>query len=409
MNLVDIRISKNRLRSVKPNVVSMLTESMSKLGILQPIVVTDDGVLVAGLNRVEAARKMGRKQIAHRTVTLSANEGLLAEIDENLVRAELTPAERAVHIAERKRVYEELHPETKHGATGRRGKRGANLAPFSTDTAAKFERSKRSVERDATRANHIPQIATLIGTSLDQGDELDSLAKLEPEQQASLIERAANGEKVSAKSAAKQAKRAAREKSAAQAIVDENAARTLNDRRFGVVYIDPPWCFETYSEAGKDRAADNHYGTLSIAEISERKPPVAKDAVVLMWTTGPMLAEALQLLRDWGFTYKARLIWRKSNVGTGFWVRVNAEELLIATVGQAIAPAPGTQPRAVIDAEGYEHSRKPIVFAELIERWFPNIPKLEMYARPPFRVGWTVWGNEVPGGMMQVELAEAAE
>jgi N6-adenosine-specific RNA methylase IME4 len=41
-----------------------------------------------------------------------------------------------------------------------------------------------------------------------------------------------------------------------------------------------------------------------------------------------------------------------------------------------------------------EASEKPAVFAEMIERHFPNVPKLEMFARKA-RDGWAVWGNEV--------------
>jgi hypothetical protein len=71
-------------------------------------------------------------------------------------------AERAIHIAERKRLYEAIHPETKHGAVGRGGKKEPNSGSFSDDTAKKTGRSKSSVKTDATRAKHIPQIADTV-------------------------------------------------------------------------------------------------------------------------------------------------------------------------------------------------------------------------------------------------------
>ena len=44
--------------------------------------------------------------------------------------------------------------------------------------------------------------------------------------------------------------------------------RALPDKRYGVVYADPPWRFEPYSRVtGMDRAADNHYPTSPLAEI----------------------------------------------------------------------------------------------------------------------------------------------
>ena len=38
--------------------------------------------------------------------------------------------------------------------------------------------------------------------------------------------------------------------------------RALPDKRYGVIYADPPWRFEPYSRiTGMDRAAENHYPT----------------------------------------------------------------------------------------------------------------------------------------------------
>jgi N6-adenosine-specific RNA methylase IME4 len=51
-------------------------------------------------------------------------------------------------------------------------------------------------------------------------------------------------------------------------------------------------------------------------------------------------------------------------------------------------------PPSVIFAPRRKHSEKHDVFAEMIEQMFPNVPKLEMFARKP-RDGWDVWGNEI--------------
>lgn len=40
-----------------------------------------------------------------------------------------------------------------------------------------------------------------------------------------------------------------------------------------------------------------------------------------------------------------------------------------------------------------KHSQKPETFHEIIETMFPNVPKLEMFARSE-RAGWDAWGNE---------------
>lgn len=96
------------------------------------------------------------------------------------------PAERAIHIAERKQLYEEMHPETKNGggAKGVRGKPDRKVCEldqpdrFTSDTATKTGRSERSVQADAARGTKIESIKLVVGTSLDKGEELDALAKL---------------------------------------------------------------------------------------------------------------------------------------------------------------------------------------------------------------------------------------
>ena len=93
-----------RLRSVNDDAVVELTNSMSSVGLMNPIWVTPwDGSnhrLVAGLHRLEAAKRLGWTKIDARIVDLSEIKAKLAEIAENLHRAELTAGERADQIAE---------------------------------------------------------------------------------------------------------------------------------------------------------------------------------------------------------------------------------------------------------------------------------------------------------------------
>jgi N6-adenosine-specific RNA methylase IME4 len=174
--------------------------------------------------------------------------------------------------------------------------------------------------------------------------------------------------------------------------------RALPDKKYGVVYADPEWRFEPYSrESGMSRAADNHYPTSAVDEISRR--PVdkiaAKDCVLFLWATVPMLPDAIDVMRAWGFAYKSHFIWRKPKIGTGYWNRNRHELLLIGTCGNIPAPAMGTQFESVIDAPLGRHSEKPDKFYDIIEAHFPNLPKIELNARRA-RKGWDAWGNEAP-------------
>ncbi len=114
----------------------------------------------------------------------------LAEIDENLIRCNLTPAQEASAVFRRKFIYEQLHPETKAGAAGGHAKHGSasdNLS-FAESTAAATGKDKRTVERAAARGEALgDDLNDIAGTSLDKGVELDALAKIWRIRQASVV------------------------------------------------------------------------------------------------------------------------------------------------------------------------------------------------------------------------------
>jgi N6-adenosine-specific RNA methylase IME4 len=174
--------------------------------------------------------------------------------------------------------------------------------------------------------------------------------------------------------------------------------RALPVKRYGVIYADPPWRFEPYSRiTGMDRAAENHYPTSSLAEIKalDVKSIVTADCVLFLWATVPMLPQALEVMKAWGFEYKSHAIWAKDRVGTGYWFRNQHELLLVGTRGHVPAPAMGTQWPTLIHALVRRHSEKPEVFREMIESYFPTLPKIELHARGPIaRPGWDAWGPE---------------
>jgi N6-adenosine-specific RNA methylase IME4 len=169
-----------------------------------------------------------------------------------------------------------------------------------------------------------------------------------------------------------------------------------SDRRYAVLYADPPWHFEVYNEeSGIERAAGNHYSTMSLDEICALPVPrlASSDAALFMWTTVPHLRESFDVLVAWGFEYKTNIVWVKEKIGLGYFVRNQHELLLVATRGDMPLPSPGNRPSSVIDAPRREHSRKPDEAYELIERMYSELPKIELFARQA-RPGWDVWGNE---------------
>lgn len=172
--------------------------------------------------------------------------------------------------------------------------------------------------------------------------------------------------------------------------------KALPTRRYGVVLADPAWRFEPYSrDTGMDRAPDNHYATSDLQTIIASRPALADAAVVFMWAIVPMLPEALSVLSEWGLTYRSHMVWVKNKISTGYWFRMKHEVLLVGARGDLPAPAMGTQSASVLEANVGKHSEKPVAVHEMIERLYPSLPKLEMYARSG-RPGWDSWGAEAP-------------
>jgi N6-adenosine-specific RNA methylase IME4 len=144
-----------------------------------------------------------------------------------------------------------------------------------------------------------------------------------------------------------------------------------------------------------DRSAANHYPVMSIADIKTMSVPAAPDAVLFLWAMVPMLPQAFEVIAAWGVAYKNSLYWLKPSVGTGYWTRNRVEQLLIGTCGAIPAPLPGGQPAQIEGPRG-RHSEKPEDFARMIERLYPNLPRIELFARRS-RPGWessaTKWGS----------------
>jgi len=176
---------------------------------------------------------------------------------------------------------------------------------------------------------------------------------------------------------------------------------------YRVLYADPPWTFMTFSRKGKGRSAEAYYDCLTLDQL--RRLPVgewaAKDSALLLWTTDPLLPQALELIRAWGFTYKTvGFYWAKLNkgapplvfverdffTGLGFWTRANVEQCLLATRGHPHRKAKDVK-RLIIEPRR-EHSRKPDGIYERVERLLDG-PYLELFARTT-RPGWDGWGAE---------------
>ena len=172
IKISDIKVNPGR-REVKQEPVEELEKSIAAVGLLNPITLTGDHTLVAGLHRLEAAKQLGWTEIESTIVGISSLQVELAEIDENIVRTRLTHQELGEQFLRRKELYEMIHPETKAGAAQAAGMNravgnnvGAKLASrsksFVEDTSEKTGMSKRAVSRLLQIANNLTEDAKRI-------------------------------------------------------------------------------------------------------------------------------------------------------------------------------------------------------------------------------------------------------
>lgn len=176
--------------------------------------------------------------------------------------------------------------------------------------------------------------------------------------------------------------------------------RSVGGRRYGVVYADPPWTFETRSYLGKGRSPEQHYACMSLADIEALPVPMlaASNSWLFLWTTWPHLPVALRVMQVWGFKYSGSgFVWAKTNpsgtgwhTGLGYTTRKNTEPCLLGRRGSPQRLSKGVAELVV--APRREHSRKPDEVRERICRFAPG-PYLELFGRER-PAGWSVWGNQ---------------
>jgi ParB family chromosome partitioning protein len=190
--------------------VKELAQSIEEIGLLHPIIIDADDNLIAGLHRLEAANVLGWEVIPASVIEVSVLEKEIAEIDENLIRAELTELEKADLLCRAKAIYELRHPESK-----RLEKVKHNLKQYSTDAtiiseseknndntgftdyaAVKLDKAQSSIRQSLQISKTItPEVKELIKNTpiADNKTELLSLAHIEPEKQLEVVGILKNG------------------------------------------------------------------------------------------------------------------------------------------------------------------------------------------------------------------------
>jgi N6-adenosine-specific RNA methylase IME4 len=426
MRPVETVDASDRMRNLDENIVLALVESISLYGQESPIITFGSAAdplvrLAAGGHRLEACRRLGISVLCFHKAGDELDRQL-CEIDENLIRADLTPADRALFLHRRKEIYLVKFPDTANGAVGngrpklRQLGEATETRRFTAATADATGQKERTIQRDVERGEKISRLAlqTLRGTRHDKGVTLDQLKRLETHEAQEKFahdlikaDKAVTAESKTIRTIGQKHNREMR-LNLVCAIAEQGRRKgaDMPHSMYAVGYADPPWQQEAWSdETGQDKGLK--YPSMTVEEIKElcagKNSPFTMDAVLFLWVTANRLPDGIDVLRAWGFDYVTCMVWDKAHIGMGRWVRDRAELLLIGKRGKiSLAPLPGTQPESLYAEPKTEHSRKPVWFAEQIDRLWPQLPKLELFQRRESLVSgdvrlsgnWDFWGFE---------------
>lgn len=169
--------------------------------------------------------------------------------------------------------------------------------------------------------------------------------------------------------------------------------KVKSNKKYNIIYADPPWKYGT--------DVSKHYPTVPIEDIY--KFPIDKfadkDCALFLWVTYPILPEALETVKKWGFRYvTTAFTWIKTNknngqpfFGLGNWTRANAEICVLGFRGKL--PRKSNKVAQVVLSPLREHSRKPDEIRDKIVELLGDLPRIELFSRQSVN-GWDCWGNE---------------
>lgn len=185
----------------------------------------------------------------------------------------------------------------------------------------------------------------------------------------------------------------------------------LPDKKFDVIYADPPWDYNGKMQFDKSGRIENFdvnkkifissatfkYPTLKTVDMM--KIPIREiandDCLLFMWATSTHLEQAIELGNAWGFEYRTvAFIWDKMNHNPGKYTMSNCELCLVFKRGRIPSPRGARNVQQLVRSPRGKHSEKPWEVLDGIQRMFPTQEKIELFARKKPK-GWSVWGLDV--------------
>jgi N6-adenosine-specific RNA methylase IME4 len=250
---------------------------------------------------------------------------------------------------------------------------------------ATFKESSSAKKRESQTRD---KVAEAIGLgSGKQWDKLEFIAEHKPD----LLSKINGKQGKSINSAYVSARR--------EVVKEEVKTAEIPTGMYRVIYADPPWRYGN-TQPDYHEVQDDHYPTMTVKEICDLEIGDRKvaeialdDAVLFLWVTSPILEESFEVIKAWGFKYKASFVWDKIKHNMGHYNSVRHEFLLICVRGSC-QPDQNQLFDSVQSIERTEHSAKPEEFRNIIQTLYPYGTRIELFARKK-TAGWEVFGNDI--------------
>jgi N6-adenosine-specific RNA methylase IME4 len=368
--IARIRVGKRHRKDLGD--IAGLAAAIRELGLLHPVVVRPDGMLIAGARRLRAVEQLGWTEIPVTVVDLDSI--VRGEFAENAMRKDFTLSE-AVAIKRALEPVERAAAKERQREGARRGGQASGKLP------------------EASQGNAADKAAKAAGMSrrtLDKAEIVVAAAEAEPERYGKLVldmDRTGRADGVFR-----------RLKIARQAEALRAEPAPLPGRGpYSVITCDVAWPYEKRDDDPSHRGV-LPYLTTAIAEVC--KVPLAlfaaDDSILWFWVTNHHMREAFEVLDAWGFEQKTILTWVKPKFGYGDWLRGQTEHCLLCTRGRPVVEL--TNQSTVLHAPppSREHSRKPVAFYDLVEKLCPAPRYADLFSRYRHNERWDCHGDEAP-------------
>jgi N6-adenosine-specific RNA methylase IME4 len=362
-----------------------LVEDIRKNGLMEAIW-TYQGKIIDGRNRYLACQEIGIQPKYQEWDGKGSLVNFVVSL--NLHRRHLTSSQKAVVAAEMLPWLEKENEEKRRQKISetRRGETSQKFEPShkSTEQAATITGTNRQYVSDVKKIKEVaPEVLEKIRAGSINITEAKKIASMPEEKRDAVLKKVEAGE--TARNAIKKTYQEEARELSKNPIV-------LPSGKFKVIEVDPPWELDNF----EGKSPGMQYPLMNLEQLKDLAPKILEmaddDCHLYLWAINPMLPEAFEIMKAWGFEYKTCITWIKSNgFGTGHYYRGQTEHVLFGVRGK-MGTMRNDQPN-YFEAPKGRHSEKPARFYEIVESMSSG-PKVRLFARSN-RDGWVSWGNEV--------------